>query len=211
MATASTPESFRVTQLNGHSMEVRTRAEADFYTSQQGKYADENTFTAVSDLTDLDRLMMLELQMFRITILLGSGTDYDGRVLSQQTQIELRRQMKVVSDLISTVKGELGLSRNAREKAEHESVGAYIVNLRQRAVEQGVKREKELFTALTLMHELIGLIETYDRANETERIKLGFEGPQDLVEWIRVKLAPEFRAVDEHFRSHQQRYWVGSL
>lgn len=211
MPTASLPETFQVTQLNGHAMEVRTATEADFYTSQQGKYVSQNAFTAVSDLTDLDRLMMLELQMFRLTMWLGSGVDYDNRPLSQQAQIELRRQMKVVSDLISTVKSELGLSRSAREKAEFESAGAYIVQLRQRAKEQGVKREKELFAALTLIHELIGLLGVYDRANETERVKLGLEGPDDILEWIRVKLIPEFNAVDEYFREHQQRYWVGTL
>jgi len=205
------PESFEVTQLNGHTMNVRTQTEADFYTSQQGKYVEQNSFTAVSDLADLDRLMMLELQVFRLNLWLGSGYDYDNRPLSQQAQIELRRQLKVVSDLISQVKGELGLTRSAREKAEFESAGAYIVNLRKRAMEQGIKREKELDRALVLIHELMGLLGTYDRANETERIRLGLEGPDDILEWIRVKLIPEFNEVDEYFREHSQRYWVGTL
>lgn len=211
MATVIIPVTFTVIQLNGHPMEVQTQQEAEFYASQQTRYVSENTFTAVSDLTDLDRLMMLELQMLRITMWLSSGMDYTERPLSQVQLTELRRQMKVVSDLISIVKAELGLSRSAREKAEHESVGAYLVELRLRAQEQGIKREKELDAALTLIHELISLVETYDRSNDLERVKIGLEDPADIVEFIRVKLAPEFRAIDEHFRTHKKRPWIGSL
>jgi hypothetical protein len=202
---------YRVQQLNEHWMEVATEEEAEFFQTQKGKYLAENTFTAISDLTDLDRMLMLELQMFRTTKFLSSMRDYDGRELTQASLIDLRRQTKVLADLIRDVKVDLGLTRTARQQAEAESVGAYLVELRRRAQEQGVKRETELIAALTLMHELISLVETYDRADAVERGKLGLEGPEDFLEWVRMKLIPKFRAIDEHFRTHSQKYWVGRL
>ncbi len=201
----------RVQQLNGHWMEVATEEESEFYQAQKGKYLEENTFTAISDLTDLDRMLMLELQMFRTTKFLSSMRDYDGHDLTQASLIDLRRQTKVIADLIRDVKTDLGLTRTARQQAEAESVGAYLVELRTRAKEQGVKREKELTSALTLIHELISLVETYDRADAVERRKLGLEGPEDFLDWCRMKLIPEFRRLDEYFREHSQKYWVGRL
>ncbi len=202
---------YRVTQLNGHDLELPTQVEAEFYQRQKDRYTSENTFTAVSDLTDLDRLLMLELQMFRTGQYLSSMRDYDGHDLTQTSLIDLRRQTKVLAELISDVKRDLGLTRSAREKAEAESVGAYLVELRRRAHEQGVKREKELSAALVLIHELISLVGTYDRSNEIERRKIGFEGPEDFLEWVRVKLRPEFERIDQYFRANSQRYWVGTL
>lgn len=201
----------RVQQLNGHWMEVPSEVEAQFYEVQKTKYMAENAFTAISDLTDMDRLLMLELQMFRTTQHLTAMRDYDGNDLTQATLIDLRRQTKVLATLISDVKGDLGLTRTQREKAEADSVGAYLVELRRRAQEQGIKRERELHAALTLMHELISLVETYDRADAVERRKLGFEGPEDFLEWVRLKAAPEFRRIDVYFRAHSQTYWAGRL
>lgn len=200
-----------VTPLNGHRMEVLTEEEAHFYDSQRDRYMGENTFTAVSDLTDLDRLLALELQMFRAERFLASGLDYDGEYLTTHATTELRRQVKVLTELIQSVKTGLGLTRSAREKAQHESVGGYLTNLHVAAKQFGVKREKELISALTLMHELISLVETYDRANDTERRKLGLDSVDDIMEWIRIKLIPEFRRVDDHFRTTKARYFVGTL
>jgi hypothetical protein len=202
---------YRVQQLNGHWMEVATSGEAQFYRAQKDKYLAENTFTAISDLTDLDRMLMLELQMFRTTKFLSSMRDYEGSDLTQASLIDLRRQTKVIADLIRDVKTDLGLTRTARQQAEAESVGAYLVELRTRAKEQGIKRERELMTALTLMHELISLVETYDRADTLERRKLGLEGPDDFLDWVRMKLIPQFRQIDEYFRANSQKYWVGRL
>jgi hypothetical protein len=212
MTTVTEPEArWYVTPLNGHPMEVLTAEEARFYDNQRDKYMAENSFTDVSDVSDLDRLIALELQSFRAERFLASGLDYDGAYLTVQATTELRRQVKVLTQLIQEVKTGLGLTRTAREKAQHESVGAYLTNLHNAAKQFGVKREKELITALTLMHELISLVETYDRADQTERGKLGLDSEADLVEWIRIKLIPQFRGIDEHFRRTKARYWVGEL
>ncbi len=213
MTTVAGPADTRwyVTPLNGHPMEVLTEEEARFYEHQRDRYTAENTFTDVSDISDLDRLIALELQSFRAERFLSSGLDYDGNYLTVQATTELRRNIKVLTQLITEVKTGLGLTRSAREKAQHESVGAYLTQLHTAAKQFGVKREQELLKALTLMHELISLVETFDRANNTERGKLGIDTEADLIEWIRLKLIPEFRRIDEHFRTTKARYWVGEL
>ena len=203
------PGGYTVTQLNGHQMEVLTSFEADFHTQQMSRYMAENAFTAVSDLTDLDRLLNYELLVFRSNRWLSSGREYDGSELTLGQQTELRRQMKEISALISTVKNDLGLTRTAREKEAFESVGTYIVSLKERAKQHGVRRESQLTTAIVLVNELKSLVGTFDRSNELERRKLGLESEADIVEWIRVKFIPEFDAVDQHFRDHQQRFWIG--
>lgn len=202
---------FTVVQLNGHPMEVMSVEEAAFYSDQQRRYTAENHFSAVSDLTDLDRLISYELQTFRMNRWLASGRDYDGRELPISAHTEMRRQMKELATLISGVKVDLGLTRSAREAEQAESVGSYLTELKRRAKEHGIKREGQLTRALVLVAELKSLVGTFDRANESERRRIGLESEADIVEWIRLKLIPEFDEVDAHFRANSQKFWVGSL
>ncbi len=199
-----------VTPSHGHPMEVLSQQEVAFYERQRDGYTRENSFTATSDAADLDRLLALELQLFRIERFLISGYDYDNHPISATQATDFRRQQRYLSAMITEIKNSLGLSRAARD-ATAESVGGYLVELRRRAKEFGVKRNEEMFKALTLTHELIALVETYDRCNDHERAKLGLDSESDIVEWLRAKFIPEFREVDEHFRDTSQRYWVGNL
>ena len=112
MVVTDVPE-YWVTQLNGHKMEVLSQAEQQFYEEQLRRYTEENKFTAVSDITDLDRLLSYELQTFRMNRWLASGREYDGRELTMSQHTELRRQMKEISALITAVKVDLGLTRSA--------------------------------------------------------------------------------------------------
>ncbi len=201
---------WEVTPLNGHRMSVLTQQEYEFYTAQQQGYLKENAFSATSDIADLDRLLGLELQLFRIERYLLSGADYENHPISNSHAIDLRRQQKYLTTMVGEIKVSLGLSKDAREKAQAESVGAYLVELRRRAKEMGVKREAELTQALTLSHQLISLVETLDRCNDTEKMKLALSA-EEILQWIRDKYIPDFRAIDEYFRTNSQRYWVGTL
>ncbi len=204
-------QAFWVTPLNGHQMEVQSAEEVNYFDAQKAGYLRDNVFTTTSDAADLDRLLGLEVQMFRCERFLLSGIDYHNRPVAESRAQDLRRQQRYLSAMINELKDTLGLSKNAREKAEAESVGAYLTNLRKRAKLFGVKREAELDRALTLFHDILSLIETYDRSNDTERRRLGLDTEADIIALIRDRFAPEFREIDEHFRTHQQRYWVGTL
>lgn len=204
------PQLKKVKQLNGQVLEVMGDVEAVFYRAQQKRYLEENKFTAHSDLADLDRLLFFELLVFRWTQWLSSGRDYDG-YLAPSVEEQLRRNLKETAPLISTIKNDLGLTKSQRDKEAAESVGAYLVELKRRAKEHGVRREKELTAALCLVKELFSLIGTYDRSNPLERSKIGLESPEDILDWIRTHMKPEFDQVDEYFRTRSQKFWVGKL
>ncbi len=200
-----------VTQLNGHPMVVMSQAEVDFFEDLKTKYRAEHAFTAATDLNDLDRLIALELRMFRMDRHLNSGQDYDGTIFTDAAMLQMSRQTKVINEQILAIKTGLGLTRSARDKAKGESIGDYITELARRAKEFGIMRENQLTRALTLVHEQISLVETFDRANDHERRTLGFDTEADIVEWIRQRFIPEFREIDDYFRANSQRYWAGTL
>lgn len=197
----------KVKTVSGFEIEVMGRSEAKYFRDQMTKYLAENKFTAVTDLADLDRLLFLELLIFRWTGWLSSGKDYDG-FLAPSQEDQVRKNIKEVGPQISTIKQDLGLTKSQRDKEAFESVGQYLVDLKARAKEHGVRREKQLTTAICLVKELFSLIGTYDRSNELERTKIGLESPEDILDWIRMHMKPEFDAVDEYFQNNQQKFWV---
>ena len=202
------PTAHLVTTPSGQTIEVLTDSERTFYEGQALRYQTENKFTNTSDLLDLDRLVFLELLVFRASSWLGRGTFYDGAVLSDRSESDCRKAMKENSELISRVKNDLGLTKAARDKADYESVGAYLTQLKQRAKEFGVHREKQLTKGVTLCHQLFAIVGAFDRADAVERGKIGFESEADILEWVRTTMKPEFQAVDDHFAKNVQRYWT---
>lgn len=205
------PPKYLVDTLTGHELELMTAREADFYTSARTKYTTENTFTAGSDHRALDRLIFFETQMFRWQTQLASGMNYDGDYLTASEESALRRSVKETAPLISQIQVDLGLTKSQREKEKHESVGSYIQQLQIAAKEHGINREKQLGRAIELCKELFALAGAYQRSNENERKKLGFESPQDIVDWVLDVMKPQFDEVDEYFRKHQQRFWLRKL
>ncbi len=209
-AVQAGPQLRDVRQTNGQTLQVMGDTEAKFYRGQQKRYLDENKFTAASDLADLDRLLFFELLVFRWTQWLSSGRDYDGW-LAPSAEEQLRKNLKETAPLISAIKNDLGLTKSQRDKEQADSVGAYLVELKRRAKEHGVRREKQLTAAICLTKELFSLVGTFDRSNQLERSKIGLESADDILDWIRNHMKPEFDSIDEHFRKNSQRFWVGRL
>lgn len=199
-----------VTTVSGYQIEVMGRGEANYYNAQKRKYTSENKFTQVADITDLDRLLFMELMVFRWTGWLASGKDYDGLLAPSQEE-QARKNIKEMAPLISGVKNDLGLTKSQRDKEAFESVGQYLTDLKARAKEHGVRREKQLTTAICLIKELFSLVGTFDRSNQLERTKIGLETEADILDWIRHHMKPEFDAVDEYFRTNQQKFWVRKI
>lgn len=204
---ANPTQLIKVKTVAGHEIEVMGRYEAKYFRDQQAKYLAENKFTAVTDLADLDRLLFLELMIFRWTGWLSSGKDYDG-ILAPSQEDQIRKNIKEVGPQISQIKSDLGLTKSQRDKEAFESVGQYLVDLKARAKEHGVRREKQLTSAICLIKELFSLVGTFDRSNELERSKIGLETEADILDWVRFHMKPEFDAIDEYFQNHQQKFWV---
>lgn len=202
--------SFKVKTLAGQQLELQHASEKKFYEDAQKKYTTENKFDVASDLRSLDRLVFLETLMHRWQTWLGSGRDYEGYLAPSQEE-QIRKSIKETSTLISQLQADLGLTKSQREKDQFESVGAYIVKLQQAAKAHGIRREKELATAIDLCKQLFSLVGSYRRANENERQKLDIENAEQILDWIQNYMQPEFDAVDQHFRTHEQKFWVGTL
>ncbi len=209
--TFTAPVAAEVKTPSGQVIEVMTGQEESFYNVQRDRYVRENAFTVGSDLLDLDRLLFLELMVYRATSQLGSGRDYYGQEVSPSVGAELRRSLKENSSIISVIKNDLGMTKNQRDKAQFESVGTYITQLKARAREHGVKREKELGKALTLIKELFAVVGAFDRSDEVERKKLGLEDADEILNWVRTVMRPEFDRIDEYFREHDQKFWIRQL
>ena len=200
----------RVATPSGQYIEVLGDAERDFYEGQRKAYMAQNLFTNTSDLLDLDRLVFLELLIYRATSWIGAGQDYEGLRLSDAGETAQRRSLKETSSLISVIKNDLGLTKSQRDKDAYSSVGTYITQLKQRAKEFGVHRQKQLATGITLNKQLFAILGAYDRSDEIERKKIGFENADEILEWIRTVMIPEFDAVDAYFIEHTQKYWTDS-
>lgn len=190
---------------SGQTIRVLGDIERDFYTGKAKHYTDENEFSNASDLLDLDRLLFYELAIFRATYWLAQGTDYDGFSFNTAA---LQKNLKETSDQLSRVKTDLGLTKSARDKAVAEDVGTYITELKQRAREFGIHREEQLGKGIELCKQLFSIVGAFDRADDVEKAKLGFEDADAVMAWIRDTMKPEFDAVDDYFRENQQKYWV---
>lgn len=201
----------RVHDLSGQELDLLTKAEQRFYEKAQAKYVGENTFTQASDERSLDRLVLFETLMFRWQSQIASGLDYDQNPLNNAEQEQIRKNMKEYAVAISAMHNELGLSKAQRDKDQHESVGAYIMNLQARAKEFGVHREKQVDLSLTLIHELFAHVGAFQRSDEYERGRLGFKTEADIVKWIVDVMEPRFKQFDDDFINNQQKYWRSSL
>lgn len=211
VSTATPRRQYIVKSLSGHELELQTDKEKSFYEEAQAKYLSENAFTAASDMRGLDRLIFYEVQMFRWQWQLMSGMDYQFDLLEATEEAQLHKKVKETAPLISQLQNDLGLTKSQRDKDKHESVGQYIQTLQQAAKQHGIRREKQLGKAIELTKELFSLTGSYLRSNEAERKKLGFESPEDILEWVMSYMKPEFDAVDEHFRKNQQRFFLRKL
>jgi hypothetical protein len=202
---------FPVKTLTGHELELQTQQEQDYYRGAQHKYTTENKFTVASDLRSLERLILYEVMMFRWQSQLASGRDYDSAWLTATEADQLRKNIKETAPLVSQIQNDLGLTKSQREREQFESVGAYIQRVQLAAKEHGVRREKQLGRALELVNELFSLCGAYARSNENERRKLGFESPDDIIEWVLTYMKPRYDEIDEYFRKHQQRFWLRNI
>lgn len=198
-----------VKQPTGSELKVQGRDEEKFYNQQKNKYLKENRFDAVSDLADLDALLMHELLDFRYSTQLASGMNYEGLFLNYAAEEQLRQNKLAEARVIGDLKRSLALNRASRD-ASQGSTADYIADLLKRAKEFGVNRDNQIVKAIVLANELRSIVETFDRSNDVERRVVGIESADDIVQWVRDVFIPGFDSVDQAFRQNQ-RLWKGTL
>lgn len=200
---------FEVRLCSDEVLFVQTDVEQRWFNATKEKYLAENKFDVVTDYQDLDRLLALELLVFRWTQHLASGYDYEKHMVDDDL---LRKQLKEQSDVILKLKQSLGLDKKTRDAALADgNFHVWFADVKRRARIFGIHRENQLNVALGLMHELSGHLGAFDRSDQEERKKLGFETEKDLVDWVRSDMLPQFRAVDEHFLENEQKLWKRDL
>lgn len=201
-------EDLRVVMLpSGGSFNVYMR-EVVYVEERSKKYLKDNHFTNASDLATLDQVLMLELLVWRWANWVSQQTDYWGEPVSEPAYA---KAMKETSAELRQLKAALGIDKVTRDKQRGEdSVSAYLQNLRERAKEFGVTREKQLDKALELFNQLKAMLVLHDNCTLDEQKEMGCTD-LEVLDWIRTVCVPEYDEIDAHFRANKQRFWVRAM
>lgn len=200
-----TPDGYVVKMVSGEDLSVQTEAEARWFIASRDTYLNQTKFTETTDLRDLDRLLTMELMVFRWGLHLSMGHDYSNFEIDEKA---LRMNLRAYSEQINKTKAAMGLSKAIRDEAANAGdLSTYISTLKSRAKMFGIHRENQLTKALVLMNELSAIVGSFDRSDKEERERLGFENETEIVAWVRETMLPEFHEIDQHFRENEQRYW----
>ncbi len=195
---------------SGAEFTVLTQSEVDYVRDRVEKYKTTYRWENVSDIQDVDRIVIFELLIYRWGSDMARGRDLHG---DETDDANLQKRIKELSMELRQTKSQLGMDKASRDKENDESsVSAYLARLRHRAKEFGIMREEQFDKALELGHTLIALWQLHENSDETERRQQQCEA-QDVVDWIRDVYKPGFEAVDDYFRNRPdgQRMWRGTL
>jgi hypothetical protein len=196
-----------VTLPSGGTFFVDKR-ETAYFSERVRRYLSDNHFTNVADLASLDQILVLELLVWRWGIWVSQQRDYWGDPIDEKGY---GKQIKELAGELRQLKASLGIDKVTRDKQRgEESVDKYLANLRARAKDFGVKREKELGKALELFNELKSLVVLHYNSTDDERREMKVKAT-DVLEWIRDVAMPEYDKIDDHFRKNNQRFWIRDM
>lgn len=211
MATPTEPvheDEYRALKLpSGASFYVYAQ-EVAYVKDRVNRYQKDNKFVNISDLQDIDRMMILELLIWRYGTWVTQQRDYWGDPVDETG---IGKHIKDLSNELRAIKQSLGIDKVSRDKQKgEESALNYLQNLRMRAREFGVMRESQLNKALELFNEAKALVVLHFNSDDEERRELHVQA-KDILEWFRDKAIPEYDEIDEHFRQNQQKFWVRDM
>ncbi len=191
---------------SGAKFEVMTEEEAEYFHRIASEYYSDNVLSNVADRQDLDRVLMMELLVYRWSSWMLSEVDYSGDRIDPQ---EYKNQIRDYGNEIRQTKKMLGIDKKSRE-GEGQTVADYIENLRQRAKEFGIMRNDQAAKAIELFQELSAFITLYDNCDDLERKEQHCD-QHDIINWIREVADPEFNEIDAKFRETSQKYWIQEI
>lgn len=201
------PDRIEVEAPSGASYTVLGEKEESHFNELVSRYMSDNRFTNVSDLQDLDGVVLQELFAFRYRQWLLDKVDYHGMPIDED---DLHKRVLDISKETRLLKKALNMDKSSRDRDKGKSIDDYWENLKLRAREFGYKRNEESVMAITLWKELQGVIQLHSNATERERRELESEIP-DIINWLLDYAFPKFDAIDENFRKTSQKYWVRDL
>lgn len=199
----------KVTLVSGEPLEVIGDLEASWWNKTKQNYLDQTKFTEITDRQDLDRLLSLELQIFRTSQQLAVSENLYGEPLETEEILKLQKTLREFSEQASRLKTEMQLSKKARDAAANDgNFAGWLEELKRRAKLFGIHRNNQVTRALALINELSAIVGTYDRSDEEERGKIGFPTENDIVAWVRETMIPEYHDIDEKWRASEQKMWT---
>lgn len=179
--------------------------EVAYFDERRDRYLKDNKFTNVSDLQDLDRLLVVELLVQRWGTWLSQKRDYWGDPVDENAA---QKAIKDHSNEIRQTKRALGLDKETRDKVRGEdSVDAYISALRHRARQFGYMRNEQASKAIELFQQLSGIVTLYENCDDDERIQQHCT-PQEILDWVIQEARPQFEKIDAEFRKGEQSMWI---
>jgi hypothetical protein len=205
-ANQNTPYGFStytVITPTGTELNLQSSAEADKYEDMRDRYQQDNQFPNVSDLQDLDRLLVFEVMVHRWQTWIAQGFDYQ---YARVDESALKSNIKEYSTEIRLIKLALGIDKATRDKEKSESLADYVAKLLERAKVFGYHRNRQYERAVTAFYKLRSLVLTYDRCDDQERSELGLS-PESILEWVRTELISEWDEIDKSFRKDQSM-WI---
>lgn len=181
--------------------------EYQYFHDRSQQYLTDNDFQNVSDFQDVDRLLILELMVYRNGLWSLQLQDYWGEPVDEE---KLQKLVKDHSAEIRQLKKNLGLDRETREKLRGEdSVENYLARLRQRAHHFGYKRNDEAAKAMELWKTLESIVVLHLNCTERERIEQQVT-TDDIIKWLTEEAFPAYNAIDIEFRK-EQKMWIREM
>lgn len=199
--------SIPVVAPSGATFYVLSDSEKVYFEDVASRYQSDNQFTNVTDIQDLDRVLMMELLCFRWNSWLLNEVDYDGLSV---IAADLGKQVKDLSAEIRLLKKALGVDKSARDKERGETGAQYLENLKVRAKKFGYMRNEQASKSIELFMDLQALMTMHNNCTDEER-KENHVGIKDIIEWIEEYAIPEFNEIDAKFRQTEQVYWIRSM
>lgn len=197
---------YTVRTPSGADLTVMTQEEADWYENRRDRYLTDNQFPNVSDLQDLDRLLLFEMMIHRWSVWIAQGYDY---LYTRVEEGALKNNIKDYSTEARLLKLAMGIDKASRNKDKSESLSDYVANLLERAKTFGYHRNNQYELAVTKMYELRSMIMTFDRCDEDERALLDLSH-ETIFAWIRDNVIRDWDQLSADFRKNQT-VWIKEI
>jgi hypothetical protein len=196
-----------VTLPSGSAYSVMTNHEADYLTDKIERYLSDNHFVNVSDMQDIDKMIVFELLIHRWTLWMSRGRDYYDEDINVKQYSDMASSY---STEVRQLKKALGVDKSTRDRTRgDDSIPAFWDNLLRRAREFGYSRNEQFNQVLVGFQRIKAMITFYDNADEIER-KENRCDLEDVFEVIREEIA-KFDAIDEKFRFEKQATWIRQM
>jgi hypothetical protein len=173
------------------------KTEVESFNDRVTGYFKDNSFTNVSDLSDLDRIVINEHLILRWSLWFSAEQNYWNEPIDTKV---IQSQIKDFSAELRATKDKLSIDKVSRDKQKGtEDVAKYIEELQVRAKHFGIKRHKEFNLIIELWQELRGKVQLYDNCDEQEREEVRCR-LEDIRKWLVEEAYPRYDEIDRVFR-----------